>query len=86
MIIDKMFNNYYRVLSYAYDKRVVVDNQNLIPYTQSEISEAIGINKVSINKLFREYMEDDMILKVNNKYYLTERAVGIIRKIKSIRE
>ena len=86
MILDKMTNNYYKILSFMYDKVVIVDNENLIPLTQNEISLQTGINKVSINKFFSEYFEDGLLRKNGSRYYLTEKCIRIMKKIKAIKE
>ena len=86
MIIDKMTNNYYKILSFMYDNMIFINSEYMIPFTQNEISELIEINKVTINKLFKEYNEDELIYKKNSKYYFTEKAMRILRKIKSIKD
>ena len=50
MIIDKMTNNYYKVLSYMYDNIIVLNSEYMIPYTQNELSAHTGINKVTIKR------------------------------------
>lgn len=86
MIINKMTNNYYKVLSFMYDNKIILNTEYMIPFNQNEISEQIKINKVTINKLFKEYVEDELIYKKGSRYYLTEKCVGIIKKIKSIKD
>jgi DNA-binding transcriptional regulator YhcF (GntR family) len=86
MIIDKMTNNYYKVLSYMYDNIIVLNSEYMIPYTQNELGAHTGINKVTINKLFGEYVEDALMYRKNSKYYFTEKAMRIMKKMKSIKE
>ena len=81
-----MTNTYYRVLSYMYDKKILLDGNYMVPYTQSEIAVLTENNKATVNKLFREYVEDGLIIKAGNKYFLTEKALIIMRKMKSIRD
>ena len=86
MIISKFVNNYYNVLSFMYDNQVVVGDENLIPFTQGEIAELTNLNKVTVNKFFKEYIEDGLIYKKSNKYYLSKFAMSVVKKIKTIKD
>jgi hypothetical protein len=86
MIIDKMTTNYYKTLSFMYDNKILINDEYMIPLTQNEISIITKINKVTINKLFKEYIEDEMLYKKNSRYYFTDKAMNIIKKIKNIKE
>ncbi len=86
MIIEKMTNNYYKILSFMYDNKILLNEEYMIPFNQNEISLQTKINKVTINKLFKEYIEDELIYKKGSRYYLSEKCIGIIKKIKSIKD
>ena len=81
-----MTNNYYKILSFMYDNKILLNEEYMIPFNQNEISLQTKINKVTINKLFKEYIEDELIYKKGSRYYLSEKCIGIIIKIKSIKD
>ena len=58
---NKFLTSYGRVLLFVYEKSVFVNNEYLIPLTQTEICKETGINKTTINNLFIEYREDNFI-------------------------
>jgi hypothetical protein len=85
MVLEKMTTNYYKVLSFMYDNTIEINGENMIPLTQNEISIITKINKVTINKLFKEYIEDEILYKKSSRYYFTEEAINLIKKMKSIK-
>lgn len=85
MMLEKMTTNYYKVLSFMYDNIIEINKESMIPLTQNEISIITKINKVTINKLFKEYIEDGILYKRNSRYYFTEDAINIIKKMKSLK-
>ena len=85
MVLDKMTTNYYKVLSFMYDNIIEINGESMIPLTQNEISIIIKINKVTINKLFKEYVDDGFLYKKSNRYYFTEDAINIVKKMKNLK-
>lgn len=81
---NKFLTNYAKTLIILYDKRVIMGKDFFIPFTQTEICEIIKSNKTTVNNLFKEYREDNMIEKRNGRYYFTESAVKAVKKLKKI--
>lgn len=86
MIVDKMLTMYGKLLVVMYDSKVSMGEEFMIPFTQVELSEILNSNKTTINNLFKEYEEDGLIIQKNRRYFLTEKALRIIKKIKGIKE
>ena len=86
MIIDKMLTMYGKLLLVMYDSKVSMGEKFMIPFTQVELSEILKSNKTTVNNLFKEYEEDGLIIQKNRRYFFTEKALRIIKKIKGIKE
>lgn len=86
MIIDKMLTMYGKLLLVMYDSKVSMGEEFMIPFTQVELSEILKSNKTTVNNLFKEYEEDGLIIQKNRRYFFTEKALRIIKKIKGIKE
>lgn len=82
--IDNLINDKFKVLICLYDYRGP-DNYSRI--TQQEISEKLKINRVTINKLFKELNESGFIesdSKYLSKYLLRDKAIEIVGTLKKI--
>ena len=88
MLIDKITTNYFKVLSFLYENKIVVNKKYMIPITQSEVSEEMNINKTTINNIFKELKEDGLITNDERKqgrYYITEKGIEIVKRVNSIK-
>jgi predicted transcriptional regulator len=88
MLIEKITTNYFKVLSMLYDNKIVVNKKYMIPITQSEVSEMMGINKTTVNRIFKELKSDNLIVNDENKngrYYITEKGIEVVKRIYSIK-
>ena len=85
MIIEKILNMYGKVLLLMYDNKLSIGNEYLVPLTQLEISKLINSNKTTINNLFKEYENYGLVIKKNKRYYLTNKAINIAKKLKAIK-
>lgn len=88
MLIDKLTTNYFKVLAFLYDNKIVINKKYMIAITQAEVSEMMNINKTTINHIFKELKEDELISNDENKqgrYYITEKGIEVVRKINSIK-
>ena len=77
--IEKFVNNNFKVLSYMYDNRV---KHNLVRITQTELSEDLGLNRGTVNGIFRLLREDGYILADeihNSKYYITDKGIKLVQ-------
>jgi predicted transcriptional regulator len=86
MMFDKMITNYTKILLIMDDNKIIHKDKYLVPLMQKEIAEILGITKVTVNYTFKEFKLDGLIECEASKYYLTDKAVKIIEKIKEIKE
>lgn len=89
MLIDKLTTSYYRVLALLYERRLAVGDKFMVPITQAEVVEMTGINKTTVNKIFKELDNDKLISYDTEKlgrYYITDKGIDVVRKIKAIKD
>ena len=88
--IEKLMTNNYKVLKLIYDNQVKMTNGSVFtPMTQVEIANQIGVSTITMNAIFKEMLEDDLLYKYGNKrgrYCLSEKAIYIITKIDEINQ
>lgn len=75
-------NDYYRLLKLLYDNQTVVLDKTVIPLTQADIAEALGISKAKINVLIGKLKEAGYLEKgQKGKYILLDRSLVMIEEI-----
>lgn len=75
-------NDYYRLLKLLYDNQTVVLDKTVIPLTQADIAEALGISKAKINVLIGKLKEEGYLEKgQKGKYILLDRSLVMIEEI-----
>ena len=82
MSIVEFTNDNFRVLAYLYDN---MDTSRLVKITQQEVSDALGISRVTINKIFKQLKHGDYIAQDSTKvgrYYLTESSVRLVESFR----
>lgn len=82
MSIVEFTNDNFRVLAYLYDN---MDTSRLVKITQQEVSDALGISRVTINKIFKQLKGGDYITQDSTKvgrYYLTESSVRLVESFR----
>lgn len=88
MLIEKLTTSYFKVLSFLYDNKIVINKKHMIAITQAEVADGTGINKTTINHIFKELKEDGLISNDENKqgrYYITETGIEVVKRINSIK-
>ena len=81
---DNLINHSFMVLKCLYDYR---GPDGFSRITQQEISEKLHINRVTINKIFKNLSENHLIIvdsKHLSKYLLTEDAIKAVKALKKI--
>ena len=85
-IIDKMTSNAYKVLKYMHSCQIELpDGTKYIPLSQVEMAPLIGVSTITMNKLFKQLKDDNLLLPIEGKrgkYELTDKAIIIIRDMK----
>ena len=76
--MESLVNNNFKVLAYLYDIR---DKENLAKTTQLEIGKDLGLNRGTINYVFKSLKENGYLIHDNTRigrYYLTDDAVRTV--------
>lgn len=83
---EKLTTNYYKTLEILYDSLVNINNEKIAIVTQVEISERLGLSKITVNSIFKELREDGLVRhdKVIGRYRLSDKAIEIVQKMKKI--
>ena len=85
-IIEQMTSNTYKVLKILYLNQVkLASGEIVIPLTQQYIADEMSLSLISVNAIFRELMENDLVIqKGRGKYGLTDRANDIVKNIEKL--
>lgn len=87
-VIDKMTNNAYRILKYMYSCQIELPNgTKYSPLSQAEMAPLIGVSTITINKLFKQLRDDNLLLPIEGKrgkYELTDKAIIIINEMEKL--
>lgn len=87
-ISKKITTNYYKILQILYSLMEQSPNGVYISKVkQTEIAEKLGINKMTVNAIFKELMSDGLVTHYGNKrgvYCLTDTAIDIVKKVNKI--
>ena len=84
MAIVEFTNDNFRVLAYLYDN---MDASRLVKITQQEVSDALGISRVTINKIFKQLKDGNYITQDSTRvgrYYLTEVSARLVESFRQI--
>lgn len=83
---EKLTTNYYKTLEILYDSLVNINNEKIAVITQVEISERLGLSKITVNSIFKELRNDGLVkpYKVIGRYILSEEAIEIVQKMKKV--
>ena len=82
MSIVEFTNDNFRVLAYLYDN---MDPSRLVKITQQEVSDALGISRVTINKIFKQLKAGGYITQDSTKvgrYSLTEASSRLVESFR----
>lgn len=79
MGIDLFLNDSYKLLKLLYDNQTVVLDKRVIPLTQNEIGNALGMSKAKVNSLIGQLQDEKFVsLETRGKYALSEKAIMFI--------
>ena len=82
MSISEFTNDNIRVLAYLYDN---MDASRLVKITQQEVSDALGISRVTINKIFKQLKEGNYLMQDSTKvgrYYVSESSARLVESLR----
>jgi DNA-binding Lrp family transcriptional regulator len=63
------------------------NEQNLVKTTQQEVSEELGLSRVTVNKIFKQLKENNYIIQDTTKvgrYYLTAEGITVVETFRKI--
>ena len=79
MGIELFLNDKYKLLKLLYDNQTMVLNKKVIPLTQQEISEALGMSKAKVNSLIGDLQGNGyIVLETRGKYLLLEKGILMV--------
>lgn len=85
MLIDLFTTDNFKLLYLLYENQSVVLDKKVIPLTQSEISEALGMSKAKINTMFTSLQECGFISQeARGKYCLLEKGILVVENLKKL--
>ncbi len=83
MGIELFLNDKYKMLKMLYDNQTTILNKKIIPLTQKEISEALGMSKAKVNSLIGELQENEYIaIESRGKYTILARGKLMVEDLK----
>ena len=87
MELKSFLNDKYILLKLLYDNQTMVLNKKVVPLTQSEISDVLGMSKAKVNYLIGELQEKKYItLESRGKYSILTKGLVLIEEINQIEE
>lgn len=83
MGIDLFLNDIYKLLKLLYDKQTVVLDKKVVPLTQTEIGNVLGMSKAKVNALIGQLQDEDYVsLETRGKYMLSEKATILVETMR----
>ena len=82
--VSEFTNDNFRTLAYMYDNK---NEQNLIKTTQQEVSDELGLSRVTVNKIFKQLKENGYVTQDTTKvgrYYLTTEGITVVETFRKI--
>lgn len=87
---NEINENFYKILLQLYNCQIKLqDGTSYIIISQADISRILGISTITVNKYFKQFQNDNLILpsgKYQGKYFFTEKGINIICKLKELKE
>ena len=84
----KWTTDYYKVLEILYLNQTTIKDKVFVPITQNEVAETLGVHKMTVNAIFRELKNDNLVIQAEGKkrtYFLTDEAIDICKRIMRIK-
>ena len=89
MLVEKITTDYYKVLALLHERSTLIENKRVALLTQNEIANLSGISTVTVSRIMKELQKDKLIEYQTNvfaRYYITDKGIEIVKKIKSIKD
>ena len=76
-------NDSYKILNLLYENQTVVLDKTVVPLTQSEIANELGMSKAKVNSLIGQLQNEEYVsLATRGKYVLSEKAILLIESMR----
>ena len=83
MRIDLFLNDSYKILNLLYENQTVVLDKTVVPLTQSEIANELGMSKAKVNSLIGQLQNEEYVsLATRGKYVLSEKEILLIESMR----
>lgn len=87
-LVSSVTNNTYKILKYMNSCEIILpDGTKCVPLSQVELSEFIGVSTITMNKLFKQMINEGLIISIEGrrgKYQLTDKAMIILKNIENM--
>ena len=67
MRIDLFLNDSYKILNLLYENQTVVLDKKVVPLTQSEIANELGMSKAKVNSLIGQLQNEEYVSLATRK-------------------
>ena len=85
MRIDLFLNDSYKILNLLYENQTVVLDKKVVPLTQSEIANELGMSKAKVKRV-RKQLEVDFVVNQGNQRYYIQVAYDMTSEEKQTQE
>ena len=84
-VLDRFTTNEYRTLKQMYESTATLpDGERYVPLSQAELSRIIGVSKVTMNRYFKYFKGNGLVIDFREtKYQLTDKAIKIVENIEN---
>ncbi len=87
-LIKMLTTNEVKTLRQMYESQVTApDGTEYVPLSQADLSRLVEVSKITMNTYFKAFEKYNLVQKYGNirgKYLLTDRAVQVVKAMKSI--
>lgn len=73
MRIDLFLNDSYKILNLLYENQTVVLDKKVVPLTQSEIANELGMSKAKVNSLIGQLQNEEYVSLAKGIFHATVR-------------
>ncbi len=83
MGINLFLNDSYKLLELLFDNQTIVLDKKIVPITQNEIGNALGMSKAKVNLLIGQLQNEGYVsIEGRGKYVLSEKAILLIKTMR----
>lgn len=78
----RFLTNYYYLIKLIKENTITINNETYCPLLQEEMSQNIGVSRMTINKMCKELIEEGYLINIGkSRLSLTDKGKDIFNKI-----